>query len=81
MILRYQPVRPLTAAVGTLLENQTNLIQNHHDVTGIVNVKRFTGKICQELFTFTGTTTMLSFEDLKKMLGAQLTTDVWLYTP
>jgi len=67
-------------AVGTLSEAVTNLIQNHHDVTGVVNVKRFTEKICQTLFNFAGDCSTLSLKDLNKIVGAQLTADVWLYT-
>ena len=56
------------------------LIQNHQDVTGVVHVKRFTGTICQALFTFAGTTKKLSLKDLHKTLRAHISSDVWLYT-
>jgi hypothetical protein len=68
------------SAVSSLSEAVTNLIQNHHDVTNIVNVKRFTRKICEALFAFTGTARILSLKDLNKILGVHPMQTVWLYT-
>jgi hypothetical protein len=71
--------------VDILSQSVANLITNHLDIAGVVNVRRFTQTVCDRLHTFAGSAQRVSLTDLHEFTtgsGGQTTSEgsAYLFT-